>query len=103
MKPVQVIDRVRSLRGELLDLAQALVRLPTVTGDESAAQLLAGLWREWGLEVDLRMPKRREVSNHSRVMKVTPEARSSWFGAPRTHQLRRSAATQSKLVSGRRL
>ena len=65
MKAAQVVQAVRVLRQELLDLAQALVRLPTVTGEEDAAQhYLARVWREWGLDVDLWTPERDEVSGH---------------------------------------
>lgn len=53
MKPVHVRDAVRSLRDELVELALELVRTPSVTGDEDAAQAtLASRLTDWGLEID---------------------------------------------------
>ena len=47
-------EMVRSLRGELFDLASDLVKRKTVTGDEDDAQrALADRLRSFGLEVDL--------------------------------------------------
>ncbi|MFQ5792319.1 MAG: ArgE/DapE family deacylase, partial [Acidobacteriota bacterium] len=46
-------------------MAQALVRFPSVTGSESEAQhFLAHRWKDWGLEVDLWAPERKEVERH---------------------------------------
>jgi len=65
MNAAQVVQAVGVLRQELLDLAQALVRLPSVTGEEDTAQhYLARVWREWGLDVDLWTPERNEISRH---------------------------------------
>jgi acetylornithine deacetylase len=56
---------VESLRGELLDLAQELVRIPSITGEETEAQqFLAERWQRWGLAVDLWIPDREEVARH---------------------------------------
>lgn len=53
MNPTDVKAAVGSLRDELYELALALVRTPSVTGDENAAQgLLASRLGEWGLDVD---------------------------------------------------
>lgn len=65
MKSSDIEGCVESLRGELLDLAQELVRRPSVTGDESAAQaFLDARWRDWGLSVDRWVPERQEVTRH---------------------------------------
>ena len=54
IKPDHVKDAVQSLRDELYELALALVRTPSVTGDEDAAQdVLASRLTDWGLDVDL--------------------------------------------------
>jgi acetylornithine deacetylase len=63
--PSQIHQAVRSLRDELIDLTRELVRRPSVTGEEHAAQdFLAGYWREQGLSVDQWMPSREEVTRH---------------------------------------
>ena len=54
MKPTDVKEAIGSLRDELYQLALALVRTPSVTGNEDTAQdMLAGQLRDWGLDVDL--------------------------------------------------
>ena len=54
MQPSHIRDTVRALRDELYELALDLVRVPSVTGEENAAQdALASRLRDWGLEVDL--------------------------------------------------
>jgi acetylornithine deacetylase len=56
---------VDSLRSDLFGLAQQLVRIPSVTGEETEAQqFLADRWRQWGLHVDLWIPERDEVAGH---------------------------------------
>jgi acetylornithine deacetylase len=61
----QIHQAVRSLRDELIDLTRELVRRPSVTGEEHAAQeFLAGYWREHGLSVDRWLPDREEVTRH---------------------------------------
>lgn len=53
MNPNEVKAAVASLRGELYELALALVRTPSVTGDEDAAQdVLASRLGDWGLDLD---------------------------------------------------
>ena len=54
MNPTPVKETIGSLRDELYQLALALVRTPSVTGDEDTAQdELFGRLREWDLDVDL--------------------------------------------------
>ena len=54
MTPSHVRECLASLRDELYELALDLVRTPSVTGDEDAAQeTLAARFRDWGLDVDL--------------------------------------------------
>lgn len=54
MNPKHIQDTIQSLRDDLYDLALDLVRTPSVTGNENAAQdLLASRLRAWGLDVDL--------------------------------------------------
>jgi acetylornithine deacetylase len=56
---------VDSLRSELTALAQELVRIPSMTGEETEAQqFLAERWKQWGLKVDLWIPDRDEVAGH---------------------------------------
>jgi acetylornithine deacetylase len=65
LSPKLIRECVESLRDELVELAPALVRCPSVTGEEAEAQeLLASRWREWGLAVDRWIPKREDVSSH---------------------------------------
>lgn len=65
MKSAIVAEAVRSLRSELLDLAQSLVRCPSVTGEETAAQdLLDATWRDWGLEVARWTQEHRDMVGH---------------------------------------
>jgi acetylornithine deacetylase len=54
VKPSDIRDAVRSLEDELVGLASDLVKEPSVTGNEDAAQrMLSERLRDWGLEVDL--------------------------------------------------
>lgn len=54
VKPSDIRDTVRSLEDDLIELASDLVKQPSVTGSEDAAQqALAERFRDWGLEVDL--------------------------------------------------
>ena len=65
MKTQHFSECVESLRGELIDLAQQLVRQPSVTGDEAAAQqVLSKVLNDWGLKVDLWQPGAEEIRNH---------------------------------------
>jgi acetylornithine deacetylase len=52
------------MRAELLDLARELVRQPSVTGDEAAAQrIISERLRDWGLETDVWQPG-PDIRNH---------------------------------------
>ena len=54
VQPRQIRETIHDLRDELFELARDLVRTPSVTGNEDAAQeSLAARLRGWGLEVDL--------------------------------------------------
>lgn len=65
MKVTNVKQQVESLRGQLFDLAQDLVRIPSVTGEETPAQrFLTDRLQDWGLHVDLWIPERGEVAGH---------------------------------------
>ena len=56
---------VESLRDELIELAQALVRIPSVTGEEEAAQqFLSQRLKNWGLSVDVWQPSPNEIVRH---------------------------------------
>ncbi len=58
-------DSVDQLRTFTVDLLRDLVRIPSITGDEKAAQLhLASRFREMGLEVDAWSPTFTELSAH---------------------------------------
>jgi acetylornithine deacetylase len=65
MNVFQVKATIDSLRSDLFDLAQQLVCISSVTGEETEAQqFLAERWRQWGLAVDLWIPERYEVAGH---------------------------------------
>ncbi|MEE9219503.1 MAG: ArgE/DapE family deacylase [Acidobacteriota bacterium] len=65
MKRPQIARAIGSLRGELFELARELVRHPSVTGDEAAAQqFLSERWRGMGLEVDQWIPERQQLARH---------------------------------------
>jgi acetylornithine deacetylase len=65
MKASQIKACVDSMKDELFDLAQGLIRFPSTTGEETEAQqFLADRWRDWGFDVDLWIPEREEVAGH---------------------------------------
>jgi acetylornithine deacetylase len=65
IKSAHVRECVESLRDQLVDLARDLVRIPSVTGEETPAQqFLVERLQDWGLRVDLWIPERAEVAGH---------------------------------------
>jgi acetylornithine deacetylase len=65
MKVSLVKECVHSFKNDLFELAQELVRFPSITGDETQAQrYLAQRWQEWGLHVDLWIPEAEDVVGH---------------------------------------
>jgi acetylornithine deacetylase len=81
-------EAVLSLRDELFDLAQDLVRRPTVTGSEDEAQeALAERLSDWGLEVDLWRIEPPIASHPAFCDDGLPVARlnlvATWGAAPR--------------------
>ncbi len=65
MKAAEVRACVQSMKSELFGMALELVRFPSVTGEETEAQqYIAGLWKDWGLTVNLWIPERSEVVGH---------------------------------------
>ena len=63
--PARVDDAVDTLRSELIDFAQSLVRIPSVSGSEQAAQrAIAAKYRALGLDTDIVPSLREELESH---------------------------------------
>ena len=66
MKASLIKECVHSFKKELFQLAQELVRFPSITGEETPAQrYLAKRWQDWGLGIDLWIPEAEDVAGHS--------------------------------------
>jgi acetylornithine deacetylase len=62
---VRSIENVESLRDDAVRLVQDLVRIPSITGEETKAQLFfAERLRDLKLNVDCHYPTRAELQNH---------------------------------------
>jgi acetylornithine deacetylase len=60
-----LLEVVESLRKDAIDLLQDLVRIPSITGEETKAQLFfADRLRDLKLNVDCWYPTRNELENH---------------------------------------
>ncbi|MCI0613667.1 ArgE/DapE family deacylase [bacterium] len=60
-----LLEVVESLRKDAIDLLQELVRIPSITGEETKAQLFfADRLRDLNLKVDCWYPTRNELQNH---------------------------------------
>lgn len=60
-----LLEVVESLRKDAIDLLQDLVRIPSITGEETKAQLFfADRLRDLNLKVDCWYPTRNELQNH---------------------------------------
>ncbi len=60
-----LLEVVESLRKEAIDLLQDLIRIPSITGEETKVQLLfADRLRDLNLKVDCWYPTRNELQNH---------------------------------------
>src|SRR5262245_19369269 len=60
-----LMDAVESLRTDAIQLLQELIKIPSITGEETKAQLFfADCLRELQLVVDCWYPKRDELNNH---------------------------------------
>ena len=65
MKASLVKECVHSFKRDLYELAQELVRFPSITGEETQAQqYLAKRWQDWGLGIDLWIPESGDVAGH---------------------------------------
>src|SRR5690349_13911180 len=61
----RVDDAVDALAPELIEFAQSLVRIPSVSGNEQAAQReMAAKYESLGLETDLFASSREEIESH---------------------------------------
>src|SRR5262245_14987558 len=66
MQSAHINQIIASLKPRAIELLKALVRIPSITGDEeNVQQFLAGYLHKMGLEIDSWCPQKSELENHA--------------------------------------